>query len=84
MSKFLLLSSMLLCLAVVSACGKPKEPKIEADPSASANFLSEQKKQLDQAKQVGQELQKAADAQREVIELNTNGAAKKPAKKAGE
>ena len=73
---------VLACVSILVACNKPPEPKVEA--SASANFLSEQKKQLDQAKQAGQELQKAADAQREVIEVNTGGGAKKPAKKAGE
>ena len=56
---------VLACVSILVACNKPAEPKVEA--SASANFLSEQKKQLDQ-----------------VIEVNTGGGAKKPAKKAGE
>lgn len=81
MSHILRLSLSLICLCMFSACGKPKEPKVEADPSASANFLSEQKKQLEQARQAAQVVQKAADSQREVVEVDTGGATKKSAKK---
>ena len=72
----------LSCILLLAACNKPPEPKVE--PSASTNFLADQKAQLDKAKEAAQVLQKAADAQREVVEVNTGGKAAKPAKKTGE
>jgi len=65
-------------LLVLAACNKPPEPKVE--PSASANFLSEQKAQLDKAKEVAQQMQQKADEQRAIVEVQTGGAAAKPAK----
>ncbi|BBB64395.1 hypothetical protein UNDYM_0142 [Undibacterium sp. YM2] len=65
-------------LFVLASCNKPPEPKVE--PSASANFLSEQKAQLDKAKEAAQLMQQKADEQRTIVEVQTGGAAAKPAK----
>jgi hypothetical protein len=69
---------VLACISVLAACNKPPEPKVE--PSASANFLSEQKAQLDKAKEAAQLMQQKADEQRAIVEVQTGGAAAKPAK----
>ena len=68
----------LSCLLVLGACNKPPEPKVE--PSASANFLSEQKAQLDKAKAAAQLMQQKSDEQRAIVEVQTGGAAAKPGK----
>ncbi|PXX45398.1 hypothetical protein [Undibacterium pigrum] len=70
----------LSCLFVLSACNKPPEPKVDASASASANFLSEQKAQMDKAKEAAQLMQQKADEQRAIVEVQTGGAAAKPAK----
>lgn len=69
---------VLACVSILVACNKPPEPKVES--SASANFLSEQKAQLDKAKEAAQLMQQKADEQRAIVEVQTGGAAAKPAK----
>jgi|GEM_PF-1738511 len=71
---------VLACITVLAACNKPPEPKVDASASASANFLSEQKAQLDKAKEAAQVIQQKADEQRAIVEVQTGGAAAKPAK----
>ncbi|MFZ6745152.1 hypothetical protein ACO0LC_18165 [Undibacterium sp. JH2W] len=71
----------LACLSILAACNKPAEPKVEPKAESSApNLLSAQKEQLDKAKAVADTVQRVADEQRAVIEVNTGGAAAKPAK----
>jgi len=69
---------VLACISVLAACNKSPEPKVE--PSASANFLSEQKAQLDKAKEAAQLMQQKADEQRAIVEVQTGETAAKPAK----
>ncbi|MES2038468.1 MAG: hypothetical protein V4495_11550 [Pseudomonadota bacterium] len=71
---------VLACVSILAACNKPPEPKVEPSAAASANFLSEQKAQLDKAKAAAQLMQQKSDEQRAIVEVQTGGAAAKPAK----
>lgn len=71
---------VLACISVLVACNKPPEPTVAASASASANFLSEQKAQLDKAKAAAQLMQQKSDEQRAIVEVQTGGVAAKPAK----
>ncbi|MFZ6770815.1 hypothetical protein ACO0LM_27480 [Undibacterium sp. Di26W] len=70
---------ILLSCCVICACGKAKESKPEPEAPPPIKIMEDQRKQLEKAKQVEDAVQKAADAQRDVIEVQTGG---QPAKKA--
>jgi hypothetical protein len=72
---------VLLSFCLISACGKAKESKSEPEAPPPVKIMEDQRKQLEKAKEVEQALQKAADAQRDVIEVQTGGQAKKEASK---
>ncbi len=69
-------SILVISLALV-ACGKQTvaPQSTPASAKASAHVFSAQQQQLQQSRQVGDELQKAADAQRDVIEQSLQGGA---------
>lgn len=58
----------ILCiLTLLSACNKKPDPKVSSEPPAF-NIAEPQREQLQKAKEVEQTVQKAADAQRQVID----------------
>jgi len=70
---------ILLACGVICACGKAKESAPQPEAPPPIKIMEDQRKQLEKAKQVEDAVQKAADAQRDVIEVQTGG---QPAKKA--
>ncbi len=75
------LMCLLFCLAGLTACSKPA-PKADgasapaaASASASKHIFSAQQQQLEQSRQVADEVQKAADAQRQQVDKMLEGEA---------
>ncbi|MEB0031591.1 hypothetical protein QN372_12600 [Undibacterium sp. RTI2.1] len=58
---------VLSALTLLSACSKKPEPAISSEPPLF-KIAEPQREQLQKAKEVEQTLQKAADAQRQVID----------------